>query len=159
MTRLAGLLAAAMLALCSNALAHGYEAGDIEIHHPHARATPPGAANGAAYLGLTNRGAAQERLLSASGAVAGRIEIHETRVTDSVVAMRPVPEGVAIAPGARVDLAPGGYHLMLIDLRHPLAEGERVPIVLTFETAGDIEVELAIEPAIRSGENDPHAGH
>lgn len=157
MIRLTTLLAVLALALCGGALAHDYRLGDIAIGHPFARATPPGAPTAAAYLSLANEGPAEDRLLGAVGAIAERIEIHESTLTDGVARMRPVEDGLAIPPGETVELAPGGYHLMLVGLDRPLAEGERVPVVLSFERAGDIEVELAVEaPGVA---DDGHTHH
>lgn len=160
MTRLGPVLAAAMLALLGGgAVAHDYRLGGIAIEHPFARATPPVARTGAGYLRLSNAGAEEDRLVAASGAASERIEIHETTLTDGVARMREVEGGVAIPPGATVAFTPGGqYHLMLVGLREPLTEGMRVPVVLTFERAGEIEVELAVEAA-RPGEDDAHSGH
>lgn len=153
------LAAAALLAFAGAVPAHDYTLGDIAVGHPMARATPPAARTGAGYLTLENKGAAEDRLVAATGEVAERIEIHETTVTDGVARMRPLADGVAIPPGGTVELAPGGMHLMLMGLRHPLVEGERVPIVLSFEKAGEIEVELAVEAIGPAGAEDAHAGH
>lgn len=156
LTRTAAAVFAAATMFASPSLSHDYTLGDIDIGHPAARATPPGARTGAGYLTLTNTGAEQDRLLSVSGGIAERIEIHETTVVEGVARMRPLAEGLAIAPGATVALAPGGIHLMLIGLTAPLVEGERVPVVLGFEHAGEIEVDLAVEAM---GAGDSHAGH
>jgi copper(I)-binding protein len=139
----------ALLALglsVSLAAAHGYELGPIKIGHPWARATPPGAQVGGGYLKLTNQGEAPDRLVGAKSNVAGRVEIHEMSVTDGVMKMRELPDGLAIAPGATVELKPGGFHLMLMELKQPLAAGSPVKATLTFEKAGSIEVELKVEP-------------
>lgn len=146
------------LLIAGNAMAHGFKIGSISIGHPFALATPPGATRGAAYLKLTNEGGAEDVLLSAAGAIAEKIEIHLTSLENGVVSMRPVPGGVAIPAGGRVNLEQGGYHLMLIGLKQPLQEGQRVPIDLTFRDAGKVQVELAIEPAADPAD-DPHAGH
>lgn len=138
------MLAVAMLALAAPLAAHDYTLGAIEIGHPAARAAPPAARTGAGYLTLTNTGAGEDRLVAASGAIAARIEIHETTVTDGVARMRPL-DGLLLPPGQTVALEPGGVHLMLIGLSAPLTEGESVPVTLTFEQAGEIEVELAVE--------------
>lgn len=159
MTRLTLFLSAALHVLPINAFAHGFTIGDIEIGHPFARATPHGAVTGAAYLKLTNRGDTADRLVSASGEVARQIEIHESNIEQSIVSMRPVADGIHIAAGETVELVPGGYHLMLIGLSRPLAEGEKVPVTLTFEKAGEIEVELAIEASVPANSEDPHANH
>lgn len=138
------LVATVLLALAGNAPAHDVTAGAIEVGHPFARATPPAARTGAGYFTLTNTGTTEDRLVAVTGEAAQRIEIHETTVTDGIARMRPVA-GVVIAPGETVELAPGGMHLMLMGLRQPLVEGDRVPIVLSFEKAGEVAVDLAVE--------------
>ena len=140
------------------ATAHGFKAGAISIGHPFAYATPPSASNGAAYLKLANEGSVEDVLLMASGVIADRIEIHQTSLVEGVIKMRPVPEGVAIPAKGQVDFTEGSFHLMLIGLRQPLKEGDRVPLRLAFRDAGDVQIELAIE-APKASSPDPHAGH
>ncbi len=132
-------------ATAATVLAHGYTVGDIEIGHPWSRATPDGAKVAGGYLTIRNTGAAPDRLVSGSFERAGRFEIHEMKVENGVMTMRPLGEGIEIAPGAELKLAPGGYHLMFMDLSARLSEGEKVKGTLTFEKAGSIEVEFAVE--------------
>jgi copper(I)-binding protein len=117
---------------------------DIVVERAWARATPPGAATGSAYLTVTNAGNVADRLLGATTPAAERIEVHEMSVTDGVMRMRPLAEGLAIEPGASAALAPGGAHLMLIGVTEPLVAGETIDLTLTFERAGDIPVTLPI---------------
>lgn len=72
------------------------------------------------------------RLVSASSTVAGTVEIHEMTMQGDVMKMRAVP-GVDLPAGAPVDFKPGGYHLMLMDLKQPLAAGQSVPVTLVIE--------------------------
>ncbi len=153
--RMTAVMIAVMTMSTGASLSHDYTPGAIDIGHPVARATTPAARTGAAYLTLTNNGTEEVRLSALSGAIAERIEIHETTVVDGVARMRPHAEGLAVPPGATVTLAPGGMHIMLVGLTAPLVEGDRVPIVLSFDQAGEIEVELAVE-AISA---ESHANH
>lgn len=160
------VLAAAALILVANfALAHDYRAGDIAIGHPWTRATPPMAKVGGGYLELTNTGSASDRILGGRSPVAGRVEIHNMEMTDGIMKMRPVPEGVEISVGKTVQLAPGGFHLMLLDLKQPIAAGDMVQVTLEFEHAGTVDVELAAGPigstATGHGEaaSSSHEGH
>jgi copper(I)-binding protein len=121
-------------------------AGALVIENPWARATPPGAMVGAAYLVIRNTGTSGDRLVGASTPVAATVEIHETRMTDGEMQMRPV-EALEIPPGGSVRLQPGGLHLMLMDLGAPLVTGARVPLTLQFAGAGEVRVELAVAPA------------
>ena len=77
--------------------------------------------------------------------IAGTTEIHEMSMIDGVMQMRPVPEGVVVPAGGEVALTPGGYHLMFMDLKRPLQEGENFAGTLTFETAGNVDVTFTVE--------------
>ncbi|MBB3999484.1 copper chaperone PCu(A)C [Aureimonas pseudogalii] len=146
-SRLSRLFAAGLLlaALAGPAAAHGFKVGAIEIEHPWSRATPPGARTGAGYLAMSNAGPQADRLVSARSARAETVEVHRMSVTDGVMTMRRVEDGVEIPAGGTAALAPGSLHLMLMGLKAPLREGEMVPVTLTFEKAGEVEVELQVE--------------
>lgn len=139
-------LAAAALALLwsSAAGAHDYKLGTLEIGHPWARATPPTAPAGGGYLTIANKGTTEDRLISVKSPAAGAIQIHEMKMEGNIMRMREIEGGLAIPPGATVALAPGGLHLMMMGLKEPLKQGERVPVTLVFEKAGSIDVELAV---------------
>lgn len=145
--RIGFLILAAALALFAvqPAFAHGFKIGELEIGHPWARMTPAGAKVGGGYLTVHNEGKDADTLVSATAEVAGKVEIHEMAVKDGIMTMRPLPDGVAVPAGAEVKLAPGGYHLMLLDLKQPLKEGESFKGTLTFAKAGTVNVEFKIE--------------
>lgn len=124
--------------------AHVYESGPLIISHPWARASAPTARNGAAYLKIETSPGAKDRLVGARSLVAEAVEVHETTVTDGIARMRRVSE-IGIFPDQPVDLAPGGMHMMLIGLKSPLKEGDLFPLILTFEKAGDISVDVIVE--------------
>lgn len=145
MTLKTTLVACALALMAPAALAADYKAGAIEIDHPWARATPGGAKVGAGYLKLTNSGATADRLVGATAAAAGRVEIHEMSMDNGVMKMRPVKDGVEVKPGETVELKSGGYHLMMMDLKQPLKAGDHVKGTLTFEKAGAVDVEFAVE--------------
>ena len=128
--------------VCSpGAPAHAQEvkAGDLVITQAWSRATPGGAKIAGGYLTIENKGAAPDRLVSGSGDFAGKVEIHEMAMNNGVMTMRPLDKGLAIEPGKTVKLAPGGYHLMLMDLKNPLKQGDKVPLTLEFEKAGKVD--------------------
>ncbi len=137
-------LLAGFLALPS-ARAQEIKAGDLVITQPWTRATPSGAKVGGAYVTIENKGSAPDRLIGGAADVAGRVEVHEMATTDGVMKMRQLENGLAIEPGKTVKLAPGGYHLMLFDLKSPLKQGEKVPVTLEFEKAGKVSVSLNVE--------------
>jgi len=133
------------LALSSPAaLADDYQLKELVIDHPYARATPPGATTGGAYVTVRNKGATTDRLLAASTPAAKFVEIHEMSMDGGMMKMRAIP-GIEIKPGARIELKPGGYHLMLLDLKEPLKSGAKIPLTLVFEKAGKVEVSAWVE--------------
>ena len=140
------LVALAALTFAGPALAHGFKAGSIEIEHPWARATADGAGNGAAYLVLKNEGKTADRLLSAASPAAAKVELHAHINDNGVMRMREV-NAIDLAPDATVKLAPGGLHVMLLGLTEPLKKGKAVPLTLTFEKAGSVTVEVAVQGA------------
>jgi len=117
----------------------------ISIENPFSRATPGGAKVGAGYMTIINKGTAADRLVSATSPAAGKVEIHEMSMQDNVMKMRELPAGLPIEAGKSISLAPGGYHLMLMGLKAPLKQGDKVPVTLTFAKAGKIEVTLDVQ--------------
>lgn len=136
-----GLLAAVPAA------AHEFKAGQLTIGHPWSRATVPGAKVGGGYLTIKNDGSESDRLVSVSAPFAAKAEIHQSSVEDGVAKMRQIEGGVEVPPGQTVEFAPGGKHLMFVGLKDALKKGEKVKGDLTFEKAGKVEVEFAIEAA------------
>ncbi|MFA6964254.1 copper chaperone PCu(A)C [Bosea sp. (in: a-proteobacteria)] len=149
------------LSLGGAALAHDYKAGALKIDHPWSRATPGGAKVGGGYLVIENTGSAADKLIAVSApAIAGRTEMHEMATTNGVMTMRPLDGGVEIAPGAKVEFKPGGYHIMFMELKQPLKQDERVKGTLTFEKAGTVEVEFKVEAiGARGADHGAHKGH
>lgn len=125
-------------------LAGDYKLKDLVIDHPYARATPPGATTGGAYVTVENKGATSDKLLAASTPAAKSVEIHEMSMNGGMMTMRAVP-GIEIKARAKVELKPGGYHLMLLDLKEPLKTGAKIPLTLVFEKAGKVEVSAWVE--------------
>ena len=147
-------LALSLLAVVAHA--HDYELKSLYIDHPFARATPAAARVAGAYLTVENKGTAPDRLIAASSPVAGVTEIHEMTMDGGVMKMRAIP-GIEIKAGAKVELKPGGYHVMLIELKQPLKNGDRFPLTLTFKKAGKIDVSVWVEDmASRGGSEHKH---
>jgi copper(I)-binding protein len=113
---------------------------DLVITQPWSRATPGGAKVAGGYLTIENKGCVPDRLLSGSTDVAKKIEIHEMTMNKGVMTMRPIDGGLAIEPGKTVKLAPGGDHLMFLELNSPFRQDERVAATLKFEKAGEVKV-------------------
>lgn len=134
---LAGLLAQ------GPAHAHEFKLGALTIGHPHARATAAGQSVGGGFLSVTNAGA-DDRLVSASSAVAASTELHTMAMEGDVMRMRQV-DGVALPAGQRVELKPGGYHVMFVGLKAPLKAGDKFAMKLRFEKAGEVDVVVNVE--------------
>lgn len=114
--------------------------GDLVIAVPWTRATPGGAKVAGGYLTITNTGSTPDRLIGGTFVQAGRVEVHEMSMKDGVMIMRPLTNGLDIPAGGTVTLAPGGFHMMFMDLKQPLKEGETVKGTLTFQKAGTVDV-------------------
>jgi copper(I)-binding protein len=133
-----------LVAASSAAWAHSHEKGDLQIRHPWSRATPPGAKVAAGYLEIRNNGMQADRLLSASTPVAKKVEMHVTEHAGEVAKMRQL-RAFEVPGRERLALEPNGAHLMLVDLVQPLKKGERFPMTLRFERAGEIEVQFEVQ--------------
>jgi copper(I)-binding protein len=147
---LSGLVTSLFVALATSggpAAAHDFRLGPLRIDHPYATPTPSGAANGAAYLrGIRNTGDQADRLVGASTPVARTVEIHRSVIdAQNVMRMRAI-DGIDLPPRAEVQLRHGGeHHLMLIDVKQPLKNGDRFPMTLRFEKAGEREVMVWVQ--------------
>ena len=137
------------LALVASAISA--QAADVMVMNPWARATPPGASVGAAYMTLHNEGATEDRLVSATTDAADHVEVHEMSMDNGVMKMRQLTDGLKIPAGKAIEMKPGGYHLMLVGLKQPLKVGESIKAIVTFEKAGAVPVEMKVEPIGASG--------
>lgn len=122
-----------------------YKLGSLSIERPWTRATPRSAPVAGGYLKITNSGAVSDRLTGGSFAHAGKVEVHEMSHEGGMMRMRQLPRGLEIAPGQSVELRPGGYHLMFMDLKQGIVAGQNVKGSLVFEKAGQIEIEFDAE--------------
>jgi len=150
MQRFLRLLVALAFVACASAVLGDDVIKTLTIEHPFARATPPGAHNGAAFLTIANKGKETDRLIRAASPVAGSVEIHEMRMDSGVMRMRPVAR-VEVKPGQAVAFSPGNLHLMLLDLKKSLNAGDHFPLTLTFERAGIVEVSVPVEELVGHG--------
>jgi len=144
------------LGVLTAAAAGEFRAGSIEIDTPWLRATPRGALVAGGYMKISNKGAAPDRLIGGSTPAAGRFEVHEMTMDQGVAKMRPVAGGLEVSPGSTVELKPGSFHVMLLDLKQPLQQGQKIKGVLEFEKAGKVEIEYSVEPV---GATSPAGGH
>jgi copper(I)-binding protein len=160
---LAAALPAALFLTALSALAQHaqtYRAGSLVIETPWSRATPGGAKIGAGYMRIVNRGSEPDRLVGGTMAAAGGFALHETTNVDGVARMRPVESGLVIPPGATVDLSPGGMHIMLVDLKRPLKQGDTIEGTLVFERAGTVAIAYRVGGVgAQSAGGGPHHHH
>jgi periplasmic copper chaperone A len=137
----------ALLTMPGLAIAHEVTHKSLVIQHAWTRATPPGASTAAGYVTIRNTGDQADTLLSASAEFAGVTELHEDLITaDGVMQMRPLKQGIEIAPGATVTLAPGGKHFMFLKLSKLLQRDLYFDGTFTFAKAGTVKVEFFVEP-------------
>ena len=141
------VLVAALLLVAGGANAQ------VEIDQPWARATAPGAQVAGGYMTIRNKGAAADRLIGGSTPVAARIELHVHIKDGEVVKMRQV-QGYDVPAKGSFELKPGGAHLMFLNITRPFTEGERIPVRLKFEKAGELSVEFNVG---RLGQSTPPA--
>jgi copper(I)-binding protein len=137
-------VAAAAATVPMTALAEEYKLDTLRIDHVLARATPPGAKSGIVFFTVDNAANTADRLLHASTPIAAGVALHQMAVDEGMMKMRAVPS-IEIRPGGRLELQPGGYHLMLLDLKQPLKVGEKFPLTLTFARGGAITVSVPVE--------------
>ncbi|MDP9837810.1 copper(I)-binding protein [Neorhizobium huautlense] len=150
-----GAMLGALLSF-GTAQAHGFKVGEIEIGHPSSRAMLPVAKVGGGYMKLTNNGA-DDRLVSATSDRAGSVEFHEMKMDGGIMQMRELPNGVTLPAGKTIELKPGGYHVMFMNVTQPFKEGEMIKTTLVFEKAGPVEVEFSVGPV--AGDKNEHAEH
>lgn len=130
-----------LLAVCAQPSA------DIDVKSAWARPTVAGQMGTGAFMQLTSKDGA--RILGASSAVAGVVEIHEMAMEGNVMRMRPLRQ-LDLPPGSAVELKPGGQHMMLMDLKRPLSAGEKIKVELRVETHDKKLVTQPVEIEIRA---------
>lgn len=135
-----------LLAACTPAPAGQVVASQdgIEMLDAWARSTADGQTVAGAFMTIRNTGPGADRLLSASSDVAAFVEVHEMKMEGGVMSMAEVAGGLELPAGASLELKPGGYHIMLIELSRPLVQGEEIIIILNFETAGAVAVPVQV---------------
>jgi hypothetical protein len=131
----------------------------LMAHQPWSRPLAPGATVAAGYMHLMNHTAQSEVLIGARAEGVGRVELHDMAEVDGVMQMRPIEGGVALAVDGMSAFQPGGKHLMFIDVTRSWAEGEVVPVTLTFESGAEVVIDFAVTASKAEGAADEHAGH
>lgn len=152
------------LAFAAALLLSGLAHAQVSVQDAWVRATVPQQKATGAFMRLT---AAQDmRLVGASSPVAGVTEVHEMKLVDNVMKMRAVP-ALDLPAGQAVELKPGGYHIMLLDLKQPVAQGGTVPLTLVFEGKDGQRQSQELQAPVRAlgaaaapaGGHGKHGGH
>jgi copper(I)-binding protein len=115
----------------------------IQIENGWARATAPGAKIAAGYMTIRNAAATPDKLVAASSPAAERVETHLTVKDGDIFRMREV-KGYEIPARGSFELKPGGAHLMLVNIKAPFKDGDKIPLTLRFERAGEVKIELQV---------------
>jgi copper(I)-binding protein len=135
------LIAALAWAVAGSAMAQ------VDVRSAWARSTVPGQGGTGAFMTIVSKDGG--KLVGAASAVAGVVELHEMAMENNVMKMRAIP-ALDLPAGREVELKPGGYHVMLLDLKRPLKVGEKVQIELRLETRDGKRVTQPVEVEVRS---------
>lgn len=146
-------LLATMAWLAVSAGAAGAQEAAVAVMQPWARATSASARVGGAFLTL--KAAAADSVTAASSPIAGRVELHQTVAEAGVMKMLPVA-ALKLEPGRAVELKAGGYHIMLMELKQQLKQGETFPLTLTFAKSAPVTVQVKVEGPGAAGPSHSH---
>ena len=151
-------LCAAAIALSSSVIATSsihagdFNVGNLELNAPWILVTSADRTVAAGYMEVQNHGSEPDRLVAAETPAAGRVELHGTKSRPGGGnTMRPLPMGIGLVPMHQLVFQPGGVHLMFKDINAALKQGDKVPVTLTFEKAGKIDVEFEVKASVQRG--------
>ena len=136
-------------------LSAGPALAQVDIADPWIRATAPGQTTAAGYMTIRNQSGQPERLIGGSSQVAAKVQTHVSIKDGDIMRMREVKAYDIPAKGS-FELKPNGSHLMLVDLKRPLKEGEKVPVVLKFEKSGELKVDFEVRALSASASGHQH---
>jgi hypothetical protein len=132
--------------LSSQVFAQAVKVDGVSVSDAYTRATAPGQQVAGGFMKIENKGNVPDQLLSASSPAAGEVQLHEMGMEGNVMKMRQVKD-IAVPANGSVELKPGGFHLMFLNLKGPFVAGESVPVKLKFAKAGDVEVKFPVNAA------------
>lgn len=133
--------------------------GALMVQDAMMRAVPVAGGNGAIYFTLINSGTEADRLVGVESDVAATADLHESIQENDILRMEPRPDGFEIPAGGRVELAPGGKHVMLVNLEQPLTEGETIAVTLRFAHAAPLSVTVPVMALDSSMANEHQHGN
>lgn len=140
------------------AQAHSFTLGELHIGHPYARATAPGQPSGGGYLSVHNGGKVADRLIGVKADISAAAELHEMKMDGNVMRMREL-SAIELPVGEKVELKPGGLHIMFTGLKAPLKAGDKFPVTLQFEKAGEVTVTVNVEAMSTKPAATSHESH
>ena len=133
-----------LLSLASMAWSHGQSPADITVMHAWSRAVPVAGMNAAGYMTLMNSSVKAITLTAATTDIALKTSLHKTVSDGDMVSMKALPAGITIPAQGQVELKPGGLHLMLMKIKEPLKEGDKIPVTLIFDSGEQLATFLAV---------------
>lgn len=137
-------LGAVFAPLTSTSTSMAQAVGNLTISNNWIRATPPAAMAGGGFLTIENSGTNNDTLISVEFNGAKKSEIHEMKMDDGIMKMRPLYDGIVVPAGGKIELKPGGFHLMFMRLKDQLKDGQTFPVKLTFANAGEITLDFPV---------------
>ena len=143
-TAIALATALSALLLSTDSMSREYTIDKLVINKVHAFETPPGAQTAGGYLTITNTGTEDDTLISGTSSFADVTQVHEMKMENNIMKMRHLETGLAIPAGATIELSPGGYHMMFMQLTQPLKDGDSLAASLTFSKAGELPVDFQV---------------
>ncbi len=144
---LAAALVLTSFAHSATGQAHGATIGALVIDHPWSRETMASAMVAAGFMSITNNGQEDDRLTEATAEISGMVQLHEMKLENGVMKMSEVLDGIVIPAGQTVELKPKSLHLMFMHIKAHPKQGGMFKGTLTFEKAGTVEIEFAVEAA------------
>ena len=156
---LLGLVALALMVFARAHAGAPLASEHVRIMEPWSRALPAVSTNGAAYFVAANEGGKDARIVEGRSPIAKRVELHTHTMEDGVARMSRIEGGIVVPAGGSVTLAPGGIHVMLMNLNEPLAAGKVFPLTLTFEDGSTMDVEVRVLSAEEAAKMGNAVGH
>ena len=143
--------------LAATSGAQEFRAGSIVIEQPWTRATPAGAKVAGGYMTIVNTGSEPDRLIGGSLPNADGFQVHDMKMDGDTMTMREKAGGFGIRPGQKLELRPAGAHVMFMNLKEPLKQGETHQGQLSYEKAGTVEIQYKVEAL--GAQTTGHSGH
>ena len=135
---------AAALPFSLFATTSAFAAGELVVDAPYVRLVPPNAPASGAFMTISNHGGSDRQLVKAESPAARVVELHTHVNEDGVMKMRPVP-AIDIKAHGQTQLKPGSFHIMLIDLKQPLKEGDQVALTLDFDDGTRLQLDAPVQ--------------